>query len=157
MDYFENERNFKISKKYEGIYYIEGETFPIQIVEQKKLSSNENLFVKNLSSVVSKDDIKDIIKLHKKGMFGDKSTYLDTVIRANFETFKEAIKMNMSEEFIEMFTEAALEYGWMDEILEQEASQAKYSVAKKLLAKGMSPEEVSELTELSLEQIMTAQ
>lgn len=159
LKYLREKRNLEFVETHRGIYYLKDEIIAVQIIEQKKLSSTENLFIKNLSSSINENDVKHIMESYKMGLIGGKNSYFDTIVRANFEVFEEEI--NMSEDLIEMFKEAALEHGWMDEVLEEERKEGKeeekFIFAKKLLAKGMSLEEICELTELPMERILQAQ
>ena len=43
-------RNYTIEKQEDGIYYIRGDFFPIQIVHTKKLSKEENLWLRSLTN-----------------------------------------------------------------------------------------------------------
>ena len=50
LHYLEHDRKFKVAQSEDGIYRIDGDTFPVQILESKELSEEKNLFLKNLRS-----------------------------------------------------------------------------------------------------------
>ena len=52
-----HEHGFSVQDLGNGIYYIEGGLVPIQILESKRLSKKNNLFLRNLRSNLSMDDI----------------------------------------------------------------------------------------------------
>ena len=79
----------------------------------------------------------------------DKNVYLDRLVKANPDAFMEA--MNMSEAVKEIFLEGAARYGWLDEKFEQDRKKT----AKKMLERGYSVEEVSEIMELPLDLIQS--
>jgi len=130
----------------DGIYHIVGDIVPIQVLESKQLSSDSNLFLHNLRSNLSAEDMLYTLQSYKERKpVDDKNVYLDRLIRANIVAFKEATKM--SEAVKEIFLKTAEENGWLDDKLEQE----KIKMAQKMLIRGYSVEEVAEIMELSLE------
>lgn len=50
LRYLENQRGFQISERYPGIYYVEGDTLPVQIVVTSRLSRKESLWLRNLTN-----------------------------------------------------------------------------------------------------------
>jgi len=146
--YLEGARNLKIENVEDGIYYVVGDTVSIQILEQKKLHSSDNFFLRNLGSNISVDNL--ISFLHKwknQEILSDKNKLIETMVLANKETFKEA--MNMSAVMKELFLEAAEKNGWLKE--------EKIELAKKMLQKNESSEKIVDYTGLSLETIKKIQ
>jgi len=112
-DYLENTMNQRIQSMGNGIYYIEGEKFPVQILENKKLSK-ENLFLRNLRSTLTAKDADEIAQAYAKlKTVEPKNAYLDGLIQANPSAFKEA--MRMSAEAKEIIMTTAEEIGWLKE------------------------------------------
>ena len=146
LKYLSDERGFKIEKQEKGIYYVRGDAFPVQIIEGKLLSSKENLFLRNLSSKLSVPDVKETIEAYKKiKPSNEKGMYLDRLIQANRNAFKEA--MSVSEAVKELFFEVAEEDGW----LEQDRTENAKKMAKKLLFLGVSAEKIAEASGLPIE------
>ena len=143
--YLENEFQQKIEDMGNGIYYINNGHFPIQILESKKLSK-ENLFLRSLRSNLTVEDAVSVVQEYGKLKDAEKkNAYLDGLIKANFDTFREAMKMGEAAK--ELFLEAAEEYGWREKFENERAKE----IAKKLLSLGDPTEKVAEATNLPIE------
>ena len=168
MKSLESERGIKARDLGDGIYYIDGEVFPVQILESKKLSPDSNVFLRNIRSNLSKKDISNLLKLNKEyNFFSDKSVYLDRLAKANPVAFKEAVIM--TEAVMELILESAEEYGWKDRIVESAEKngwlddvfvkikegyeQDKKEIAKKMLTRGDTVDDVAEITKLPIETV----
>ncbi|MCL2199770.1 MAG: 3-isopropylmalate dehydrogenase [Defluviitaleaceae bacterium] len=150
--FLENERGFKVENLGNGIYYIEGDIFPIQILESKNLPEDENLFLRNLRSNLTNEDMLKTLQFYSEHRPSeDKNVYLDRLIKANFSAYKEAMKM--SEAVKEVFIETAKENGWLNDWLNDYGDTVARKIAKKLLLSGKSIEEVVEYTELPIETV----
>jgi hypothetical protein len=88
--------NYKVDEKWKGIYIVTGGIIPVQLIESKKLSAEENIWLRGLSNdldvekmnrVIDETDnrVKDEIVL----------TYLDIIMRANPLIMKEVLKMKL--------------------------------------------------------------
>ena len=66
------EQGNKISSRYRGIYYIEGNTawFPTQIIVTKRLDKNMHIWLRSLSGRLDKNDVKNL--LERVGEISDK-------------------------------------------------------------------------------------
>ena len=146
IKYLKNEEGLEIETVGKGIYHVKGGIFPIQILEQKKLSSKENLFLKNLSDNINKDDAISIIEiLDSLGELSAKNAYLDAVMAANRQVFQEV--SSMSAVMKEIFLESAEKNGWYEEKM--------ITIAKKMLQDGKPLEEIIRYTELPLKVVKT--
>lgn len=89
------ERNLQVQKVYEGIYYVIGDTLPIQIVVIGELSKKESLWLRNLTNrLESTKDAEELLrdyKKHKKNTLYE--SVMDIIVRANEEKFEEARRM----------------------------------------------------------------
>jgi hypothetical protein len=168
VSFLENERGLKVRNSGNGIYYVDGEIFPIQILESKQLSPADNIFLRNLRSNLSAEDVSNTVKAaRERNLLDGKSVYMDRLMRANHDAFMEAMKM--TEESIKIILEGAERYGWLDErderIRAEEARKAAVekaaaaatekviAAAKKLLLLGDSIEKVVEVLELPIETV----
>ena len=143
LKYLTTDRGFTIQTADPGIYYVQGDTFPIQILEGKKLSQDENLFLQNLRSNLTAADISKAVEAYRKlKSFEKKNAYMDRLVKANPRIAKEA--MNMSEAAINIILEGADEYGWLDD---RYLAKAK-TIAKNLLLIGRPIDEVAQATDL---------
>ena len=115
IKFLEKEHGFKVYDNGAGIYTIEGDIVPIQILESKKLPEDENLFLRNLRSNLSAEDMQKTLQTYEKRKpLDNKSPFWDRVIKANPNAFREAMSM-FSEGVREIFLEGAEEHGWLDE------------------------------------------
>jgi len=145
----ENERGYIVQRLDNGIHYIEGDVVPIQLLESKNLSAEENLFLRNLRSNLSSEDMLKTLQLYKERKpLNEKDVFLDRLVKANLRAFKEA--MNMSEAVKEIFLAGAEEHGWL---VDRDIENLKV-VAKRMLLDGESVERVAKWTELSLNTVM---
>jgi len=152
----ENERGLKVQDLGDGLYYVGGEVFPVQILENKRLSPDSNVFLRNLRSNLSLEDMSNIIILGRVyNLLDKKNVYLDRVIKANPNAFKEAI--NMTEAVKEIFLEGAEKYGWLNDKYEQNKIQDRKETAKKMLMRGYSVEDAAEIVDLPIETVMSLQ
>jgi len=175
IKYLTNIRHYKIEETSKGIYNVQGDYLPIQIIESKKLSDKENLWLRSLKYGLEIENADAIIK--EGGKRTEKvplDTYLYILLKTNARIFKELQHMAVRtrkkrETFEEVFTEAGIIPEWMErgfkkgivqgreEGLEQGNEEgrekARIQIAKNLLAKGSTPELVQEITGLSLEKI----
>jgi len=153
----ENERGLQVKELGDGIFYIDGEVVPIQIIESKRLSPDTNLFLRNLRSNLSAIDMRDTLQSYKaQRPLDDKTAYLDRLIKANLRAYKEAVKMGALKE---IFLQTADENGWLadrdrDRDRDRDIENAA-RIAKNLLIRGYSVEEVAEATELPLDTVIS--
>jgi len=147
----ENNYGYTIQDLNNGIYYINGADVPIQILESKRLSKDENIFLRNLRSNLSSDDMLKTLQSYKERRpLENRNIFLNRLARANPDAYLEAIGM-FSEDLRELFLEGAERHGW----LSSRDSTLKIEMAKKMLLLGDSPDKIVEVTELPLETVMS--
>jgi hypothetical protein len=99
-------RGYRVEKMGPGIYTVVGDIIPIQIIDQRRLSEEENLWLKGLYDKLDTpeiDQVADAIgRLDKSVRVG---AYWDALIRANPEKMKEALQMARSTLTIEQVLE----------------------------------------------------
>jgi len=156
----ENERGLRVNDLGNGIYYVNGEVVPIQILESKRLSPDSNLFLRNLRSNLSADDMLKTLRLYNAYKpIDDRMVYLDRLIKANIDVFKEVKQMGALKE---LFMQTAEESGWLEQDrvlyrtqgITQGRIQGIEEVAKAMLTRGYSAEEVAETTKLPLKTVI---
>lgn len=102
------ERHLTINKVNTGIYYIQSDTLPVQVLISSQLSDTENIWLKSLTNDLSnKDTINKLTEdyAHHKRDELYKSV-MNIIVRANYEQFEEG--QNMCEALSEL---------WMDDII----------------------------------------
>ena len=156
VKYLENDRGLKLRDLDDGIYYVDGEIFPVQILENKRLSPHNNVFLRNLRSNLSAEDMYNTLQSGREyHLLDGKNIYLDRLVNANYDAFMEA--MNMAGALKEAILEGVDKYGWLNERFEQIKIQNKKEVAQKMLIRGDSVEEVAEIVDLPIETVMSLQ
>ena len=88
------EQGNKISSRYRGIYYIEGNTawFPTQIIVTKRLDKNMHIWLRSLSGRLDKNDVKNL--LERVGEISDKwdKEMVGAVLAVSIEANKQAVR-----------------------------------------------------------------
>jgi len=154
LDYLENERGFKVMYTEDGICYVEGDTFDVQILESKKLSEEKNLFIRNLRSNLSVAEAQRTLDAYKKIKdFESKNTYINRLVKANPAVFKEM--MELSDAAIKDMVVVALaeDMGLLDEWGQKRDLEKAKEIAKNLKLKRFPFADISESTGLPLQEI----
>ena len=151
----------RLRSAYDGITYIEGLFFPVQLVEIQKLAEDENIFIRGLRRGNSAEDLLKILKRYsEKHGLDMRDIYIDRLVQANREAFKEV--MSMGKSAMELFLEYAEEFGWLEELENKAAAAAARKAervtaretATRLLGFGDPIEKISIATQLPAEEIM---
>lgn len=110
LKHLKEDRGFVIRQIENGIYYIEGDVLPIQLILTGRLQSEENLWLKNLTNQLKgENSVRKLIAEYKKHK--NNTLYrsvMDIIVRANREQFLEvkmmceALEELMAEELMEM-------------------------------------------------------
>ena len=116
IKYLQENCNYQVKPVTNGIYYISGGMFPMQLVVTSKLSKEENFWLRNLTNDLKENaEAENIIteyekynhsKLHKSVM--------DIIVRANEKKFKE-VRTGMCDALVEL----------MADIIEEKEEQAR--------------------------------
>lgn len=118
-------RKFQVKMIEAGIYYVEGDIIPIQLIVTRQLSETENLWLKNLTDNLSDSEkAKQLIEDYL--IHADNNLYqavMDTITRANQKTFEEV--NGMSDIFMEIVQEK------FDKKLKEETEKAVEKAVKK--------------------------
>ncbi|MDR1248488.1 MAG: hypothetical protein LBK63_04205 [Treponema sp.] len=153
IGYLTGERNYGVEETSPGVYTVSEDYLPIQLIETKRLSAEENLWLKSLTNDLEAGAARTILERKKKtARKAPLNAYLDVLLRANPRAFMEALNMaNHRETFEEVFTEAGIIPQWIEQGEEKKA----LAIARNLLAKGWAVEEVAETTELPSEKVQS--
>ena len=139
VKFLEEERGLRVENKGNGIHYVVGDAFPVQILETKKLSKN-NIFLRNLRSNLTQAELQETLQaLEKAGVTDKRDAYLECLVRANWNTFREVIRM--MPEFKEIFLETAEEDGWLEERDRKIARETARETAREI-ARGLKQDNI---------------
>lgn len=175
IQYLTEERHYTVEQQAPGIYTVSGDYIPIQIIESKKLSERDNLWLKSLTNDLEAGAACAILEEGRERLRETSpGAYLEVLLRANPKTFLEVRKMlSGNPTFEEVFTEAGIIPEWIERGIkqglkqgreqgieqgiergrEQGIEQGKVEVARNLLRKGWTPEGIAEITNIPIETI----
>jgi hypothetical protein len=144
-------RGYTLEEKWPGIYTIKGDILPIQVINSRKLSADENLWLKELDNQLEVPDMQrvraEIVRLGKTARI---KAYLDVVLKANRKSLREALKMSDTTLTLdEIFEEAGLTAKWEARAEERKAIE----IARNLLNLGDSTDKIIAATGLSREEV----
>jgi len=88
-------RRYKVEENSSGIYTVKGDIIPIQIIDNRQLSAEDNIWLKNLSDSL---DSSSVIKIKDEAIKLDRTAriqaYINAIAKANYLAVKEAIAMS---------------------------------------------------------------
>jgi len=168
IKYLKTVRGYGITEASPGIYQVEGDYIPIQIIESKKLSASENIWLNSLTNNLEIGNA-GVIMNEKREKIRELSAYLEVILQANSKVFLEVYKMSNAMTFEEVFTEAGIIPEWiergrkegiklgmekgMEKGREQGMEKGREQTVRNLYSMGMSAEKIAQATELPLERV----
>jgi len=159
LDHLRKERRYTVEENGNGIYTVNGDILPIQIINSRNLSAEENLWLNGLSNCLGVDASNQMFEeAFRQEKSPYLSAYLDTVIRANPITMREVMKMSGNSLTIEQVLEEA---GWISkwkaegktEGKTEGRTEGKAEVAKNMIALGLPFETIVCATQLEPEKV----
>ena len=131
-------RGYDLVPQGNGIWYIEGGMFPMQLIVTSMLSEEDNFWLKNLTNDLKKKEEAD--RLFKEyGKHSDSKLHksvMDLVVRANKEIFKEA-RGEMCDALMEL----------MDDVIQEKVNEGQQKGISIGLEKGLK-QKLIELIEI---------
>lgn len=158
MKHLKEKRNLQIEKYSDGIYYVIGEMFPVQILVLETLSEEENFWLKNLTNNLTKEDAEKMVRKyegHEKDNYYQ--SMMDVVVRANEDGFKEMKQMcdallELMEDELKEMHEKGLSDG-ISQGISQGINEGICSVIIKMKEKGLSINQIAELIDMTENEI----
>ena len=155
FDYLANDKGIKITEVNPGIYYVKGDTFPIQIIESKRLTAGENVFLKNLRSSLTHKDMEDVFEAYRKYDSLDKvNIYLNRVLDANKIILEEVLAMS-GETAQDIIYRHFEKNGTLDRIARENQEKKARETALKMLRKGYALDEVADNLDMPVEWVQS--
>ena len=88
-------RGYKVEETSSGIYTVKGDILRIQIIDNRKLSAEENLWLKGLDNKLEALETKRLLlEVERLGKEAKTQAYINAIAGANFQAIKEAINMS---------------------------------------------------------------
>jgi hypothetical protein len=141
LEHLQNERRYEVEEKSPGIYRVYGDVMPIQVIESKRLSPDENLWLKSLNQDL---DVKSMAAVFEKSIAKGKDArikaYMNVLLQANSDVIVEV--GNMAKKTLnQALEELGLIQEW-EEKGRQEGEARGVLRAIELIKSGMNPDEV---------------
>jgi len=172
LDHLKKERGYKVAETCSGIYTVSGDILPIQVIDSRKLSAEENLWLKSMSKKLSYAEFsrvnEEIIRQGKAARLG---AYIYVIAGINDAAIKEAIKMKST--YAQMLDETNLpakykamlavvdELNKIEEACKKSGLLAKWeerkslSIAQNLAKLGVPIETIISATQLAPKKVKT--
>lgn len=103
LNHLKSKRGLSVYAADKGIYYLEGDIFPMQLIVTSKLSPENNLWLNSLTNdLKNKSIIEKISNEYRKHKRDEMyKSVMNIIVRANKKQFREA--SNMCEALLELF------------------------------------------------------
>jgi hypothetical protein len=143
-------QGYHVEEKSPGIYTVTGDIIPIQIIDSRRLSAKENLWLKDLTNTLDAPEIRRITEeIKRRGKDTQIWAYLEAVYTANLKKMKEAFKMSDATLTLDkVLEEIGLTAQWEARGEARGEERKALKIAKNLLAKGYPVEDLAEATGL---------
>jgi predicted transposase/invertase (TIGR01784 family) len=112
LNHLQTVRGYTVAETTEGIYTISGDIIPIQIIDSRRLSADENLWLKSLSNKLNSLEVtqlsEEIVRQKKDAQI---AAYLNVIRDANTESIQEAMEMGQRKQKL-TFDQVCENVGW---------------------------------------------
>ena len=111
---------FRVTEKHPGIYVIEGERFRVRIIESKRLTEEENIWLKSLRKDADWKELEKIIELSEATRRRvNLGAYLHALLSANRKYVMEGMNMSKreSQEIRQMWEQIMDETGYRARVM----------------------------------------
>jgi len=161
IGHLKNTRGYKVEESSSGVYTVIGDILPIQIIDSRRLSTDENLWLRDLCHGLDAHEMAAFLEeVARRGKTARIGAYLDVIIRANNDSTLEVRKMRKAQlSPVELFKKAGWTAEW--EAMGEAKGEARgmelgkemeaLSIAKKMLSSGFPLETVVSITDLDPE------
>jgi hypothetical protein len=153
LRHLEKERGYHVEERWPGIYIVDGDIMPIQIIDSRKLSMEDNKWLKRLDNKrLGRQKKWEIMKeIAGEANITELLAYYDVLLRVYKKISMEEVgKMDPRERLVKMFREAGV-FAECEAIAEARGEEKKAAeIAKNLLRSGFSMEQTAELAGLDV-------
>jgi len=139
IEHLKTIRGYTVAKTSAGIYTVKGDILPIQIIDSRKLSAEDNVWLKNLSKSLNRSDVELIsVKIAQRGKTARIDAYAYAIAHANIKIIKERfMKTKSQSEYKQLLAQLLLqlfEETGTTEILKEEYQKQKRQELEELIA-----------------------
>jgi uncharacterized protein with von Willebrand factor type A (vWA) domain len=148
--HLQNIRGYTVAETAEGIYTVKGDIIPMQIIDSRCLSADENLWLKSL-----RDDLDslEVTRISEEITRQEKATriaaYLNVITEANTESIQEAVEMKKRLTFEQVMINTGLAAEWEARGMAEGQANEKLEIARKMKKAERPFGEIAEFTGLS--------
>jgi len=153
------QRKFVVEESNLGIYTVKGDIMPIQLIDSRKLSAEENLWLKELDNRLNPRRLQRLTEeAWRLGKDARIAAYIDAIMQANPKSMEEAAKMSESAVTLEEVLHrigfiAKWEANGEARGVAKGKAEGKEEIARNALSRGLSLEMIRDITGLDLETI----
>jgi len=154
LDHLKNERGYKVVETGSGIYTVSGDILPIQVIDSRDLSMEENLWLKSMSKKLSYAEFSRVnAEIERQGKAARLGAYIYLIAGVNDAAMKEEIKKmkKWENKFKQVIEETGLGAEWEARGWEK----GSFSIAQNLVKLGVPIETVISATQLDPEKVKT--
>jgi len=152
LSHLKKTRGYKVEENSPGIYNVIGDILAIQIIDSRKLSADDNLWLKRLRNKLAPKEMRRLLaEISRQGKAARVGAYLDVIARANKDCIREAFKMsdNQYAAFQEVLEEVGVSAKWEAKGEERKAMK----VAQKMINLGLPLETIVSATDLDYKKV----
>jgi hypothetical protein len=152
LAHLQEERGYVVEEKQPGIYIVRGDILPVQIIDNRKLSGEENIWLKDLDNKLDVPELRRITaEIRAQGKAARIKAYLDVITKANKKSLREVIRMSDDTLTLdEIFEEAGLIARWEAKGEARGEEKKAVEIARNLLKNGFSVEQTAQLSGLDV-------
>jgi hypothetical protein len=155
-------RGYTVEEREAGIWTVTGDIIPIQVIDNRELSEDENVWLKGLDNRL---ELSQISRIEQEAKHLNKdvhtSAYFDAIIRANMERVAEMIETRGMASLEQVLEKSGLTALWeaRGEVRGEARGEARgraegrREVVRNLIKLGVPIEQVAQATELDIETI----
>jgi hypothetical protein len=151
LKHLRDDRGYTVAETAKGIYTVKGDIIPIQVIDGRCLSAEENLWLKSLSDRLNPTEVNRInAEISRQDKAARISAYCDVIVRANAKIIQEAIKMGKKGITIEEVMENT---GLGAKLEARGKAEEAFAIAKNMVNMGLPFETVVSATRLEPEKV----
>jgi len=144
-------RKFTVEETSSGIYTVTGDIIPIQLINSRRLSAEENLWLRDLRCRLAPREMRRVLtEISRQGKGASVGAYLDAITRANKDILVEALNMTKTYPTME---EILREVGMVDKWEAIGKERKALDIAQKMISLGLPFETIVSATELDPEKV----
>jgi len=145
------QRNFTVEESYPGIYTVKGDIMPIQLIDSRRLSAEENLWLKELDNRLNPLRIRKLTEeIWRLGNYTHIAAYIDAIMKANSKSVEEMYEMSESALTLD---EVLVKVGATARWEAKAEAKTKEKVARNALQMNMLTSDIVKLTGLTHEEV----